>query len=501
MNDFYDELIEGNIQLRDKFQFELKSEYSPHAEKKDNLYTSEFFIFVPASLQINPQTYSKQQFYYDQTNFIRLKTPRASIKDLYDTTKPTSPLSQIKAVAQTENGSKFALVLNELKLYANIVRSTLRKTISQLLSDYKKDSLTVEKLREMLHDVIKTRKAYFELKRELGPIWETKKGEVLWRYIDEFLSITIESYLLGISAEIKHPNFSEVRTEILDAVEKEIEHRKQNSSQTEESVKKKGTSQEYFIYRSSLLKKFVYECLFLSISRKEPVGPLREIAAGFAAAIAMLFYLVVLALYVENFRVLVFDSAAFIVLSVMLYVLKDRIKDGIKVFSGDFFTKHFPDYKTKIRTPDGKTDLGTLTEYFSFRTSDQLPSEIQEIRNTKFHTVLEEMERREQCIYFKKDISLTPVMHEFAGQFYELNDIFRYNISRYLLKAGDSYKEHLRLHPVKKSVEAVRSPKVYHINIIMRQTYYPRVDRKVTRISKVRIILDKEGIKRIEDVE
>ena len=86
MEETWGELVEGEIHARDHLQFELKTEFSINPHLKQNIYKQEIFIFIPNSLQINANTYSKQQFYLDQTNLIRYKTPLLKIAELIDQT-------------------------------------------------------------------------------------------------------------------------------------------------------------------------------------------------------------------------------------------------------------------------------------------------------------------------------------------------------------------------------------------------------------------------------
>ncbi len=82
----------------------------------------------------------------------------------------------------------------------------------------------------------------------------------------------------------------------------------------------------------------------------------------------------------------------------------------------------------------------------------------------------------------------------------ELNDIFRYNIARFLLKASDAYKEHLEVEPHTGELKSIRVPKVYHINIIMLRKFRNEDGTRGCDLRKFRIVADKEGIKRIEKV-
>lgn len=87
IEDIWNELIEGEIHVRDKLQLELKNEFSINPNLKENRYKQEVFLFIPSPLQINPETYSKKQFYLDQTNLIRYKTPYMSLSDLINIDK------------------------------------------------------------------------------------------------------------------------------------------------------------------------------------------------------------------------------------------------------------------------------------------------------------------------------------------------------------------------------------------------------------------------------
>jgi len=261
--------------------------------------------------------------------------------------------------------------------------------------------------------------------------------------------------------------------------------------------KARKKNREYHVYRSGLLKKFVWQALFLNITRKEPAAHFKEVAAVVAAGIAMLMYMGFLTWQMQGLFV---NSTAFILLAVFLYIIKDRLKEGIKNVSATFATRWFPDYHTDIETPNGETKIGYLNEYFSFLAVKELPQEITQIRNTGFHTELERAERLENVLVYKKEVTLFSQSEDTHAHSSEINDIFRYNIARFLLKASDAYKEHLEVEPHTGELKSIRVPKVYHINIIMRRTFRTTEGKKGSDLRKFRIVADKEGIKRIEKV-
>ncbi|MCB1213100.1 MAG: hypothetical protein KDK40_02265 [Chlamydiia bacterium] len=497
MNRFDDELREGDIQIRDKYQFELKSRYAPIDRTQMNRYTVEFFIFVPASLQITEETYSRKEFYRDLTNFIRVKTPQVPLQALGESEPPHTLCLSVEAAI---HNSDFQTFLKELKLYANVVRSSLREEIRAILAEISKANSIIfqpidEKLDRVLQNLQSIHERLNQFKKRSLDRWGGNREQKLISYVDEFVSITIESYLTEVYAEIEKRKCPSQQLSSLRAV---IENERQNRLAKTEHPK--HTNNEYALYRASLLKKYVYDALFLTIEREHPARKFEAVAASAAAGFAMLFYLVALAINTSNFRQLLFDSTAFIALSVLLYILKDRMKEAIKSFSLKYLQRHFPDYKTKILTKEN-IQLGTLTESFAFYSPNALPDTIQSLRNTQFHTVLEDVERKESCLYLKKEIHLMPILQEIAGGYYEVNDIFRYNIGKFLNKAGDSTKRLLTFNSDKGHVECVESPKVYHLNVIVRQRHIGADGKPQIEVKKVRIILNKQGIVRLERVE
>jgi hypothetical protein len=508
MAEFFDELTDADIHIRDKFQFELKSEYVPSPARGDNTYSLEFFFFVPNALQINPQTYTKQQFYSDQTNFIRLKTPGLPLSALGDPNNSQSPLHRIRALYQNGSIVDDERVVEDLKLYANIVRSAVRNRVRSLADDFHHAgdaSMHAKTDRDIVvfcEEVTALRNTFFNWQDALRPFWQQGRMGDYAQYIDEFVSSMSERYAAGLLQEISgkngqaFPEMAASRQALNDLIFREDLHRRQKQERSP-FAEDPERHLEYAVYRGGLLKKFVSEALFLSLERQEPVKTFQQVAAAVAAGTAMLVYLYFLSFHSVN---PVLDSTAFVILSVILYAMKDRLKEGLRDSLSKLASGWFPDYRTLIKTPGDEVTLGILKEYFYFLSPNQVPSDISEMRQTQFHTELEMARRLETVLYFRKEVVLLPRLAERHQTTYELNDIFRFNISRFLIKASDPYKEHLMFDPNSKQVVVAKSPKVYHINIILKKTFRDAAMTEQTDVKKYRVILDKDGIKRIEKV-
>src|ERR1700730_11788229 len=101
MDQFWEEFEKGEIHFRDKWQFELKSEFVPIAGQKQSGYTQEFFIFIPAALQINSETYAQKDFFRARPNLIHLIPPELTFEELLNLTTPRSPLAKLKSLLAT----------------------------------------------------------------------------------------------------------------------------------------------------------------------------------------------------------------------------------------------------------------------------------------------------------------------------------------------------------------------------------------------------------------
>ncbi|MEC7838671.1 MAG: hypothetical protein VX777_01375 [Chlamydiota bacterium] len=508
MGEFIKELESGEIQLRDKWQLELKSEFFQQPDVEKNTYTQEFFIFVPNSLNINKQTYTKDNFYQDQTNFIRFKTPVFSLDEINDNQNKQSPIFKILELSRESNCDESQHeIQDELKLLGNVVRSSLRRRVLLLIKIIKSDNFEqhhphfhkeVELLNEQLAcfraNYHKIRKAFFEKGQDCSLVI---KQHIL--HVDEFISTYIDYFLSGLLKELRtriNDRDCESDNLLCTIIIAEAKHRSSlavEPNHTEDDPEKN----EFIFYRAGLLKKFVLDALLLNTSRSSPANRLNNVIGSFAAGIAMLVYFV---LFIWQGTVFLINSEPFVLTTVVLYILKDRLKESLKTISYRVAFRWFSDFTTKIKSPDETRFLGKLKESFSFLSPEQLPKEIIETRNKEFHNILEDFQRPERVMYYKKNIQLKKRSRISKSRRYDLNMIFRFNIHRFIRKADNAYQNYLKLNPSTMDFTNFRLPKVYHVNIIMKNTYVDENGAKKSELKKFRLILDKNGIKRLENV-
>ncbi len=504
MEKFIKELEVGEIHQRDKWQFELKSEFFPHPNLRKNTYTQEFYLFIPNSLQVNEESYSKQQFYQDETNFIRYKTPEFTLSELIDQKNTKSPLTRLTKLRNSKpTKENTPIVEDELKLLANVARSSLREGIRKMIPilnnepSGKKDVSILKEVRSLTLELTEFRKNFFAVEEDFLKNWTSIAHQSYFIYIDEFLSDTVDFYLTGLLERVLRSNLSnvdEINEHLCAVLAEEKRHRTSVIKEPQISVED-SKSNEYILYRSGLLNKFVIDALLLRTTRSSVAKRFRHLIGSIAAGIAMLFFFV---LFVKQGSVLILNSLPFIILTVLLYILKDRMKEWLQALSYRQFAKWFSDYKTEIFSPDGKIPLGKMHEYVSFVQEKDLSKELLMIRNREFHVVLETFKRPEQVLYFKRKIELNQTDKPQDTRRNALNIIFRFNISKFLEKADNPSQDYVTVDPESIEFSHTRLPKVYHLNIIQKNTYHEKDASKKIELRKFRLILDKNGIKRVE---
>lgn len=508
LEQFWEDLEVGEVHVRDRWQFSLKSEFFPQEGEEGSQCTQEFYLFIPNALQINKDTYTKPQFYEDQTNIIRYKTPLFTFEELFDAHNSASPLTRMFGLCQQPQAAEARnSFLDELKLFGNITRSTMRRDVKEIIDALnnvegsERTQFFKERSEKLLGDIAHLREQINELKSTFLHTWNNSDLYRQILYIDEFISDYIGYYLTGLLEVMhQHPEIdaSSIEARIKEVVVKEdllTEHGRLVAASEENYL---DTDEgESIIHKKSLLNIFVIDALQLYTSRFSSDTSYQNWIGSLSAGIAMLIYFV---LYVWLGNVFVINSAPFIFITVGIYVLKDRLKEWMRILSYQNVSRWFPDYTTELFSPDKKYRLGKVTESFSFIEEPQLSQELRILRNAEFHSVLETVHRPESVLYYKRTVTLYEIPKKSSSRRSSLNIIFRYNIQRFLRKASEPFKEVLTIDPETQQLVPLYLPKVYHLNVIIRTTMTNGESAPKIELKKLRIIIDKNGIKRIEQI-
>lgn len=502
LEEFRNELTEGEIHFRDNLQFELKSEFSVNPNIKKNAYKQDFYLFIPSGLQINAETYSRIQFYLDETNLIRFKTPQISLVNLIKPDYIDSPLIRLQKSVDSASPIDSNNIIEELKLFGNIFKTALRDRIHLFISKCENHIPDWQKYIEDLYlDIKNTRRTYWTIQTKFKESHPDMKQLIdQWKFTDEFISHTIEYYLtclLKIIRDSTLENKSEADQQLCELILQEQKYRVK-ANLISSVPPDNPFSSESLQHRKSLLNQSMLEALFLNINRRSLEEKHGNILAALAAGIAMSFYVVLFAWRSPSF---VINSTSLIVLAVILYILKDRIKEGLKTLFYKQAFRWFPDYSSEIKNQKGRT-IGRLNETFSFIDETQVPPEFLKVRDHEFREELPELKRQETILHYKREVILYQPPKKIRGRRTAITTFFRFNIHRFLQKANNPMQDNLVLNPVTLELTERLLPRVYHINIIIQNTYIKsNLKEKKGELKKFRVVMDKFGIKRVEQIK
>ena len=500
------ETIQQAVKTHDKYQIEIKLDYEFHPNKKTR-YQVSTYIFIPQSLGVHRHNYARADFYRDIQNYIRLKTPTFILRDF--TENPASPLAIIANIIANPNwpyqAEAKARLIDSFKLMRAMLKSSLREHMSHIqkritaASPKTKINLLINNLVEEF--LVETR-SIVEKYRSFYPEFNLPNVDpeifIAYHLTDEAISILIEENSVEIfqivETYLKKSESADFKHKLCERVTAETNHRKAMGYR---SILKDGDENEEFVYRTSVLKKYASSILFLSTDiHREGVG-LEQMLYSVAAGLSMVFATVVafyFQYYYGNF------TFPFFVALIVGYMFKDRIKEAGRGLFARYLQNSLYDRRIIIRTLDGQHKLGILREKVSFVREQAIPPGVMAARNRDQITTVANDGQGEYVICYSKDIELytAAVKKQFVDlpEISGINDIMRYDIRAYLKKMAEPVQEKVYLK--NGELKTALCHKVYHLNIVSKyKSIYPKQEEIYKR---TRLVLNQEGIKRVEHV-
>ena len=471
----------------------------------------ETYFFVPRSLGLDAHSYPREQFFADVQAYIRFKTPHVSLPALVDPNELRSPLQRARTLIREANGELEHLppgrINHELRLLGCMVRANLRDAAADLrakierLDDPGAHEVLAEDVRQAIARLLRDVEAILTGFRRLRPDFLQPKrppwlGE-LFEYVDEYLSISAESYLTNVLLRLDahaglRSALAEVRRELVARVLAEQRHRQGAGYQS--VIDPDGENRSY-VYRKSALKKFMSSVLFLEIHKEKEGRGVANVVAGLAAAVAMAFSTVA-AIWSQGAWGL--NSFPFVLAVVIAYVFKDRIKEWLRTYFSGLLSRWLYDYSVHIHDPDGGLVVGRCRESFGFVPGTRVPAEIRRRRHSDSRSVLEPESKPEVVMKYVKDVTLHGKrIARTHGRLGDVNDIIRFNISSFLVRMDEPRQAVATYNAELDGVTAVSCPKAYHVNVVMVLI----AEGRKAATERFRMILDKRGIRALQVVE
>ncbi|MGA1863149.1 hypothetical protein OWM07_09710 [Deferribacter thermophilus] len=468
------------IRIHDKNQFEIKLGYLIDHSKRKTEYEINIYFFIPKSIGLNKYTYSNTQFFEDFYSYVRLITPKSDLKDII---KRLQRLINFIYRNRSSLEKHFDHINYELKIIICSYRVYLRKFANEI----KSGMCVNEEIVNFINELKEFRKHIKEFTGFVnGSISNSLKD--LFIFADEYSSFLIDVYVFRIIKFLGKNCDSNIKSFLLKVVKEEDEYRKLKNYSF---VTSNEENNESLIYKYSVYKKFFYSILFLYQKRKEDFTEARHFAYAIAAGIAMIFATAVAFFYQQKYGSY---TLPFFVALVVSYMFKDRIKDFFRqLFDNKFVFKKVYDFRNKIYDLEKNRLFGFYKERVRFIDEKNLPKEVLEKRLFKTDGRLSTWFLGENILKYERKIKLynKRISDFFTDNIEGLNDIIRFNVSNFTKKMDDPYEVLYRTDGEK--VEKLVASKVYHVNMVVEF-----VSDKEHRLYKVRLILSKDGIKRVE---
>ncbi|RYZ65194.1 MAG: hypothetical protein EOP05_20950, partial [Proteobacteria bacterium] len=225
--------------------------------------------------------------------------------------------------------------------------------------------------------------------------------DAMFSTFDEFLSQMYVQYLGTVRAELDRIEKPETVKASIYTTEREMLEKILDRFQAEEAghrtkqmicaqgAEESELDRERRLLRLSQLKKFFQSKTFVDITRQQGTKKVTESMAAIGTLLAA-----VLAATVERFSRPEIGAAAvngmyFIGAGVLLYVLRDRLKDRAKTHLQATAQKYLPDFEQQLMAQSKK--IGKIKEWFRLRDPKTLPKEIVALRHS---AAAHEMEKR-----------------------------------------------------------------------------------------------------------
>jgi hypothetical protein len=481
--------LDRRIGVHDRQQFELKLEYQPRPGDKESRYLVEMYVCVPANLNVGPETTPTSSWYADIHNYVRLKTPIMSWPELE--TMPSSPLVRAtEELASVRSGGDPSTFVYECKMYASVFRHALRDLAEEVEREH-----DLERVAEIVHAAVDGAQRVEAAFRKLAP--ETEKvGEsarAAYRLADEYTSISVEQMMRRIIVAVDRRTHGQegddLKVRCLQMILDEESYRRERQYP---AILDPRSDNEPYIYRAGLLKKYCSSALFLQIHRRKTRKTWQEIFFAIAAGIAMVFASLVALWGQKHFAP---GSTRILLLVIVGYMFKDRIKEAGRAFFSRYLEKRFFDRKVVIDDPAGGT-LGVLREKIDYHRPEDLPTDVREIRRRGVDrtALVAEEELPQTCLHYKKEIVLDSrkLLGRRSGG--GLTDIVRFHIARLLHDMDEPDQEIEYVDAETRRLDPIRAAKVYHVDVVFR--FVSKNEPPATTL--MRLILDRRGIKRIE---
>ena len=441
------------------------------------------WMFVPNSLDINPEIYGKKQFYRDIKSNLRLITPSYLLRDIAkDDSLPLTLLrAAMEKVACSIQPSDMASYEYHLKMFAAIFKSALRDQAEHL-----RNAPSLIEADYLVDDYLENTELVLKKFRALYAIIDvptvSEQTRSYFRLCDEFLTHMVEIKAIRIVRHIDSKdceNEHEIRQRFAQMV---MDQRAYKGLRGYGVLNGEVNHDRRLVYHRGMLKKFIESDLYINLDKKKDGVAVEQILYSIAAGVAMIF-----ATGIAWFTQVKYGNITwplFVVL-VVSYMLKDRIKELMRYYFAHKLGDKYFDKRADISI--GQKLIGVMKEGFDFISWSRVPAEVKKLREQTSSITDETRIFEEKILLYRKHLTIDDKTLQSSATYpmKGINEIMRLHLTRFTQKM-DNPTVPIDTFDEDGNVITIQVQKSYYINLVFQFQHDGDVEYHHFRITMTR---------------
>ncbi|RLD67931.1 MAG: hypothetical protein DRI84_01180 [Bacteroidetes bacterium] len=491
-------MIKESVKKYGDYSLEIKFKFRPEPKtrfRKQRKYTVDTYFFLPWGMGVNRKNYTKKDFYREINSYIRIDPAKVLLADLVkEENEFSQQLTNAFLNLNIEDKESLDNLEGLMKVYLSVFKKAIKRelrSINKAGHDKERERITNRLLANLDKVIIYFRSLKVHIKsaeknnEDIVKIYSLGNEYISTIYI-KYLFVILQIYNTHITKNAK-----KIISQVTERIKEEQTYRYQHNfpSTITEDFNKEN---EKLLYRWSMLSSYINNKLIIATRFDKENKWLTQFYYSLAAGIAMIFATSIAFYYNQVFGNF---TIRFFVVLVISYMFKDRIKDWIKELINYLLKKETYDQTINIFNEKDQI-LGEISQGFSFTPENNLPKDIQNARNFKLDNNIED-NSTEKVMHYKgrTKIDVARLYKLFKNvKIRGVNDVTYFNTSPLLMRMENPETQIMFLNN-NDELKNFKSENVYHINMVLKYKYL-----KKTNISKYRIILNRNGIKKVEKI-
>lgn len=503
---------EPELAARDRRTLELRQFFQlPRKPGEERAYETRVWLYFARGFGISAQSWGNEAFYRDASVYMRLHAPSLSLRELADLEHPTSPASVLRRELpglldeQAPSASSLETLAKSLGAeLADAVTVATRAFAARLRTLARPDpaGMLVLELNTMCNDVLRALAAVRRVRAKARAYRTVAPSSLIpsLAFAEEYAGAVIDERLAELARVIEalpqlrdgQATATRMRLVLAQCAEEVVRRRVEQGFPTPA-----GDAPEYFTYRTGILKKELQRALYVDTraSTRDPFfrNSAAMVAAGLAATWATLAQVPLISGGLTTGQSLLFIS-----LAVGAYVLKDRIKEWVRLSLSRRWLRwdHDRHVVGDALAPAGLGSFGgRAQERARWVEADDIPDDVRQLRS-RHRTVRGVAPELEHVLEYQRVVRFeagkAPVPEGFGVQ-----ELFRLSLDEILKRLDDPVDEVSYFDQRTGTFATAGMPKVYHLNVIALAAHQGDGRQALLRW---RVVVNQDGIVHIDAI-